>query len=292
MAVQTNITLKLDLIENSRITGNRLVRAGFVSGIDTSSPPTSLVKFLQQSGMPQKGDIHPGGLGLEVIDHDVRPVGPDQAFVLILYEKKTIGGTPIEKMSFRDTTTLGSSLTEKLPKEMGGAQLKFNLTGEPFEDDDTDASIKVAKVPYPEILRNRLCSGLFSTPRPASWRKCLRHVNGAKFQDLDQGYWLCSYYDEAWSDIDKKYRVTVGFTTKEDEDWSTYQFGRLPDGSTKPVAKSITDLLRNEAYAPGIQWKRNGLLKVGMFFRADFDSIFGKYIQDPGATGPFNGNGF
>lgn len=294
MASQTNITLKLDLVENSRITGNRLVRAGFVSGVDTSAPATTLITFLQQVGMPQRGEIHPGGLGLQVIDHDVRPVGPDQAFVLILYEKQTLGGTPVEKMSFRDTTTLGSSLTEKLPRVMGGAPLLYSLDGNSPDPDKEQQprTVKVAKMPYPEILRNRICYGLFSDPRPATWGKALEHVNKAKFQGLDEGYWLCSYYDEQWSDTERKYHVTVGFTTKQDEDWSTYEFGKLADGSTFPVRKSITDALRDEPYRSGIRYDRGGIMKAGLFFEADFEGIFGKFIQDPGVTAPFNGNGF
>jgi hypothetical protein len=294
-------TLYPDRIEGAAArTGadGHIVRAMFVDDLDTSGDPAAvLVRAVAVPGMPQRGDRHPTVPQLECVFHDARPTGDSQAVVLVYYASNlppTQGGMD-ETLVIRDTTTLMQETTQLLPPQMGLKQLLValesgNASGNTGPNPDTH-TVKTATVSYPVPLRNRVLTGVFRSRRPDSWRQCVRKVNDRQFLDLDTGYWLCTYYDEQWDNVSKKYRVTIAFTTKGEEDWSTYWVARLPSGEYHAVPQATTNALRQQRYASGIRNAFNGILKVGLYQLAPFERLFGSLIKDPTAPSQFNGNG-
>jgi hypothetical protein len=292
-------TLYPDRLEGSAARtgeGGNIVRAMFVDDFDTSGDTAAvLVRALAVPGMPQRRDKHPAVPQLECVFHDVRPTGDSQAVVLVYYASVLPPGQGgmDETLVIRDTTTLMQETTQLMPPSLGLRQLRVSL-----EDDATpgampsdDAEAKTATVSYPVPLRNRVLTGVFNRRRPDSWRQCVRRVNDRLFLGLDAGYWLCTYYDEQWDNASKKYRVTLAFTTKGEEDWSTYWVARTPSGEYHAVPQGVTNSLRQQRYAPGVRNAFNGILKVGLYHVAPFERLFGSIVQEPSVPTQFNGNG-
>ena len=266
-----------DLVEGSGLTtlkngGTRDVRSFFVDQIEGGEPATFRLRALATAGLPGPNDPHPGNPNLKVTQRLVRPAGPAQAFVQIVYEAKELGGVPLERLAVRDTVTFSSDTTQRSPL---GRVLKI-YEGPTVAQSN---SPKTATVSYPQPMRNRVLYGLFNTRRPAFWPAAVRCVNRDPFMGFPEAYWLCTYYDEQWSDVDRKYRVTVGFTTKQTEDWSSYAFWKMPNGEFKDIPDNVYDQVKAAPYRLGTIWNTNGIGKFGLYQLADFAGIFNSFLS-------------
>lgn len=257
-----------------------VIMTGVIRDWEPSTPATALIEALESSGMPQIGEaLSPTRTDLTCKNHYVKPLdGPGITYgniarVRILFEtSRLIGPTPIETFAVEDTTNLGSGTTQLLPYALTPLKVYGNA-----EDDDPENGPKdIATIGLPIPMRSIVLYGLFEERPSEDILSVTRHVNHAEWQGLPKGYWLCSGPRTRWSNLDEMYRVSVAFTTKQEEDWSEYQILRDPDtGRPWPVDDELVEGLKEDEYEFGINHQYDGILKVGPFRAANFTSIFG-----------------
>jgi hypothetical protein len=269
------ISVRNDLVEGSGLVtlkggGSRVTRVSFVDGITVADPAAFHEAALNAPTVPRNNDRHPSLPQLLCVAKEVKPLGPSQALVFSIYEDRQTGGVPTERLSIRETVTLGQETVQRSP--LSGKVLRI-YRGQ------AEGLGKIQQISYPIPLRNRVLYGLFSAPRPSDWALGVACVNENRFMGYERGYWMCTYFDEQWSNIDRKYRVTVGFTTKQTHDWSVWATLREVTGEFASVTDATFLEAYTSTYREGMIYQNHGVGRWGLHKTCNFNSILGSYAD-------------
>jgi hypothetical protein len=270
------ISVRNDLVEGSGLVtlkggGSRVTRVSFVDGITVNDPAAFHDTALNAPTLPRPNDPHPSLPQLRCAYKEVKPLGPSQALVFSIYEDRQTGGVPVERLSIRETVTLGQETVQRNP-----------LSGKPlliYAAVAGGGTGKIQQISYSVPLRNRILYGLFSSPRPPAWTQAVNCVNESSFMGYPKGYWLCTYCDEQWSNIDRKYRFTIGFTTKQTHDWSVWATMREVTGEFVAVSDATFLQAYAEPYRVGMIWHTLGVGRWGLHEVCNFSSIFDAFAD-------------
>jgi hypothetical protein len=270
------ITVYPDIVDGAGLVtlkngGSRTTRAFFLHNVTVNDPAAFVKACLEAPGVPRNFDRHPAFPELTCTAREVKAIGGAQGVVICTYESQMIGGDPVERLAIRDTGTLSHETVRRHPGT--GKLLKV------YRAALSEGTPKTLEVGYPIPVRNRVLYGLFSEGRPESWKRMLGCVNNAPFMGYPTAYWLCSYYDEQWSNVDRKFRVTVGFTTKQLYDWSTYGQIRETTGEFIDVDDQTFLQIVNQPYTYGTIWQTNGVGRWGNYPLTNFGALVAPFAD-------------
>lgn len=270
------VTLRLDLVDGASVDstrdgGNQIIRVAYVSGLTAGVPASILDSAIKAPGMPQKNDPHPSDANLRVVRYNVRPAGPNDAYVLIFYEALNVGGVPIERLAVRDTTTFTQETIRRHPRSLEPLRV--------YQDRLGDGVNKILDASFGLPMRTVVLYGMFTDPRPQTWKLGVGCVNMKDFIGYDPGFWLCTYYDEQYSDADKKHRVTVSFSNKQIYDWSTWSQMRGPTGDFIDVDDQQFAIIAQQEYAYDTIWHTDGIGRWGFYPFCDFAKLYNAFAD-------------
>lgn len=268
-------TVRLDLVEgasvdSARTGGNQFIRVAYVSGLTAGVAASVLDSAISAPGMPQKNDPHPSDANLRVVRYNVRPAGPNDAYVLIFYEALNLGGVPVERLAVRDTTTFTQETINRHPRTLEPLRVYQDRLG---------GTNKILQASFGLPMRTVVLYGLFTDPRPPTWKLGVGCVNMKRFLDYDPGFWLNTYYDEQWSDSDNKHRVTVSFSSKQIYDWSTYAQMRGPTGEYIDVDDAQFKIIVQQKYEYDTIWHTDGVGRWGFYPFCDFAALYNAFTD-------------
>lgn len=281
-------TLLLDTVTDAEVqdslrTRSRFVRTGIVGGLTTAVTSSTLALLDAVSvtpGMPAKGSILHASYPQYILQHRVargiENTKGTKARVWLHYETLGGGGTPMERFAAQDTTSLSVEPRQTLPGTLKPFLLSMNNTAVNYTTDPQPANVVTVTSSHPREYRALILFGLFADRPNISVLDAANCVNNATWQGLAKGYWRCGGPDVRYSSRDGMYAITVGFMTKGDQDWSTYEFGRDPiTGKLATPTTTIMDVLRAQTYVNDVVYAKNGVLKYGGYPLANFATIFG-----------------
>lgn len=259
---------------------DRIVRTAFVKGIDIAAVMSSklaLMKVLEDTpDIPDLGDqfdvAYPNYFCMHRVARGIPNTGGSMARLWVHYETPGGGGTPIERFAAEDSTVLVAAPTQKVTGT--GVPLLVSSTGD--APDIGEATTTLVTSTAPRVMRSLVLYGLFSDRPSTSVLAASNKVNNGTWQGGAAGYWRCEGPRVRYSSRDGMYAVSVGFLTKMDEDWSTYEFAKDPTTGLfiKPDEGILSGLL-SAPYAQGVQHDTDGILKVGHYETYNFASTFG-----------------
>jgi hypothetical protein len=276
------LAVQLDRIELAyfeRSVGQvRASRTAYVSDVPTGSPDSVLKLALGQGGLPQIGDDYPSEPGCKLVRARAEtPQGGDgsQSVVYLDYEtvQSSVGGLPGAPFVVSDGSDLISDETQLVPGLLQNFPLRATWIN-PNNDRDVVSDILTISITRP--LRTLVLEGIVKSRPSAALLDAHGAVNEKPWQGKPKGYWKFADLKTRTTDRGLTYSVMVAMQTKGTEDWSTY--GVMKDhneGKFVEVHPNDIKTAKGKEYAHGMIWSTNGLLRVGPYPLADFQTIFG-----------------
>jgi hypothetical protein len=269
------VTVRLDLVDgasvdSARTGGNQIIRVAYVSGLTAGVAASILDSAIKAPGMPQKGEPHPSDANLarrplqRPARRPERRLRPD---LLRGAEPRRRARRAAGRPGHDD---LHAGDDQPPPAHAGAAA---GLPGPPRGIN------KILQASFGLPMRTVVLYGLFTDPRPATWKLGVGCVNMKRFLDYDPGFWLCTYYDEQWSDSDNKHRVTVSFSSKQIYDWSTYAQMRGPTGEFIDVDDAQYKIIVQQKYDYDTIWHTDGVGRWGFYPFCDFAALYNAFTD-------------
>ena len=252
-----------------------------VQGLDSSfafAPARSLASALAAYGIPKAGSLAPapeqskyGAVALDY-DSEVIPQSTDAVYIIVKYRTpipRANGGGPA-LFAIEDDCVLSNEETSLHPATKTPMTIEYN-----DPKDANNSNNVLATFGYTRPLRKLVISGYIAGKDLDDVRDSFGFVNENKWFGKPRGYWKFEEFRTDGTLLGNVWKVTAGFTTRVNEDWSEYEvFYNETLGQFVEVKQKDIDELRKLPYVYG--WTtRNGITKAGLSDTTDFVKLFG-----------------
>ncbi len=276
------MALKTDLLEGSSVEVSkdyiRETRIMHVTDLPTVSPSLILNQALASAGVPQLYESHPSGNGSRVIRRKATATSDTSARIEIFYELAIVApqGAGVVLFTVEDDVVVEMVPSQLMPGVGEHGRKPFRID---FQD-PTDATVyhkDTATVNIPMPIRTITLSSQFtSRAQINNLHAVAGKVNGAGWQGLAAGYWLCLGTRSTTFDGGNSWVTQTQLVSKQIEDWSTYTIGRdTQTGKYLNIPASYPARAAALPYRYGINSEFGGLLKIGAYELFDALGAFG-----------------
>lgn len=271
------VTFRWNRVREARVEDSinnlAVMRGALAKGLDRSAPALTILKVLEDAGMPAIGDEYDATYpDLICTGRIVWGEAWDLANVQVKYETKSANFTffPTTNWYVRDDTAVTQEQTQ------------ISVSGVPIVVNYKPPGAANARKDYPFFskfmpLRSLVLQATLNTRPSATVLDAVGTVNSATWQGYPKGYWLCTGCGaEASSVAPNQLRVSASFLSKVHFDWKSYasfvdETGRVPSDI---VPADVADVI-NADYTTSSIHTANGFVGVGLYAMSDFGSIFG-----------------
>jgi hypothetical protein len=199
------------------------------------------------------------------------------AKVRILYDipivpPKTSGGA--SSFIFSDSTETVNDTSQFFRDDISGQLIQLVIK---YTDPNNNQIKKqmTATMSFERTIRRIVMSGVISPQSFAVFRKAANSVNDSTYLGLPRGFWRFKYFDDSTRDLGRSYAVQFEICADNNKDWSKYEVLRDRNtGQYVTVEAGLLNNLQKKPYSYGVI-VNNGILKVGPYPTANFNSLFG-----------------